>query len=52
VIAVQQRAVDWFDFWLNGREDPDERKAEQYTGWRQLRIQHQADPAGASALTR
>jgi dipeptidyl aminopeptidase/acylaminoacyl peptidase len=52
VIAVQQRAVDWFDFWLNGREDPDERKAEQYAGWRQLRIQHQADPVGASTMTR
>jgi dienelactone hydrolase len=42
IMAVQQRAVDWFDFWLNGREDPDERKAEQYAGWRRLRIQHQA----------
>jgi hypothetical protein len=41
-MAVQQRAVDWFDFWLNGHEDPDERKVEQYAGWRKLRLQHQA----------
>jgi hypothetical protein len=33
----QQRAVDWFDFWLNRREDPDPVKAEQYARWRELR---------------
>jgi hypothetical protein len=38
VYAAQQGAVDWFDFWLNGREDPDPRKAEQYARWRQLRL--------------
>ena len=27
--------VDWFDFWLNGREDP--AKADQYKRWRDLR---------------
>jgi dipeptidyl aminopeptidase/acylaminoacyl peptidase len=35
--AAQQGAVDWFDFWLNGYEDADPRKAEQYTRWRKLR---------------
>jgi dipeptidyl aminopeptidase/acylaminoacyl peptidase len=29
--------VDWFDFWLSGREDPDPAKTEQYARWRQLR---------------
>jgi hypothetical protein len=29
--------VDWFDFWLNGHEDPDPVKAEQYERWRKLR---------------
>ncbi len=29
--------VDWFDFWLNGHEDPDSVKAEQYERWRKLR---------------
>lgn len=37
ITAVQQRAVDWFDFWLNGYEDPDPRKAEQYANWRKFR---------------
>ena len=31
--------VDWFDFWLNGHEDPDPRKAEQYERWRNLKKQ-------------
>ncbi len=35
--ASQQRAVDWFDFWLNGREDPEPAKAEQYAHWREIR---------------
>ena len=29
--------VDWFDFWLNGHEDADPTKAEQYKRWRELR---------------
>lgn len=33
----QQSAVDWFDFWLNGHEDPDPAKAGQYARWRELR---------------
>lgn len=36
-LASQQGAVDWFDFWLNGREDADPAKAEQYARWRHLR---------------
>ncbi len=35
--ASQQLAVDWFDFWLNGHEDPDPAKSEQYGRWRALR---------------
>jgi hypothetical protein len=37
--ASQQRTVDWFDFWLNGYEDPDPAKREQYEGWRELKGQ-------------
>lgn len=37
VLAVMERSADWFDFWLNGREDPDPAKADQYAVWRQLR---------------
>ncbi len=35
--ASQETAVDWFDFWLNGHEDSDPTKAEQYGRWRGLR---------------
>lgn len=34
--ASQQSAVDWFDFWLNHREDPDPAKVERYARWRDL----------------
>jgi hypothetical protein len=36
-MASQQGDVDWFDFWLNGHEDPDPTKADQYIRWRELR---------------
>ncbi len=32
-----QGNVDWFSFWLQGYEDPDPAKAEQYARWRELR---------------
>jgi len=28
--------VDWFDFWLNGHEDPDPGKRQQYSRWEKL----------------
>jgi len=33
----QQGNVDWFCFWLQGEEDPDPAKAEQYKRWHNLR---------------
>ena len=36
-------ALDWFDFWLNGHEDPAPEKAGQYVRWRRLRALHEAD---------
>ena len=36
-LASEQGDVDWFDFWLNGDEDPDPTKAGQYARWRELR---------------
>ena len=36
----QQGNVDWFAFWLQGYEDPDPSKTEQYARWRKLRQQH------------
>lgn len=34
--AVYTRNVDWFRFWLMGREDPNPAKADQYTRWREM----------------
>jgi hypothetical protein len=35
-LATYERAIDWFDFWLNGRTDADARKRDQYARWREL----------------
>lgn len=34
---IYQRNVDWFNFWLQDKEDPDPAKREQYARWRVLR---------------
>jgi dipeptidyl aminopeptidase/acylaminoacyl peptidase len=36
VLVHQEMIVDWFDFWLNGHEDSNSAKAEQYARWRKL----------------
>lgn len=36
-LAVYERNIDWFGFWLRGHEDPDPAKQAQYAGWRTLR---------------
>ena len=36
-LASMQRNLDWFSFWLQGREDPDPLKREQYARWRSMR---------------
>lgn len=36
-LAVADRAIDWFAFWLQGTEDRDPAKAAQYERWRALR---------------
>lgn len=35
-LATYERAIDWFDFWLNGLSDPDPSKRTQYERWRAL----------------
>jgi len=40
-LASQGGSVDWFRFWLQGYEDPDPDKAEQYKRWRELRKLHE-----------
>jgi len=36
-LAVYNRNLDWFRFWLQGYEDPDPAKAAQYARWRQMK---------------
>jgi dipeptidyl aminopeptidase/acylaminoacyl peptidase len=36
-LAVYERNIDWFRFWLQGYEDPDPVKRAQYTHWREMR---------------
>ncbi len=42
-LAVYQRNVDWFRFWLQGFECDDPAKANQYADWRAMR---ERDPEG------
>lgn len=42
-LTTQGGNVDWYDFWLNGREDADPAKAAQYHRWRQLKSLRDAD---------
>jgi hypothetical protein len=37
IMAVQEGVIDWFSFWLTGREDPAPGKRSQYRRWRQMR---------------
>jgi hypothetical protein len=43
--AAMRRNLDWFRFWLQGAEDPDPAKAEQYARWRKLREMQNAQAA-------
>lgn len=36
-LAVYERNVDWFRFWLQDHEDPDPSKTAQYKRWREMR---------------
>ena len=36
-LAIYERNLDWFDFWLRGREDPDPAKRDQYGRWEAMR---------------
>ena len=47
-LASQGGSVDWFRFWLQGYEDPNPSKAEQYQRWREMR-KMQAESAKANA---
>ncbi|MFC5526776.1 hypothetical protein ACFPPA_13625 [Rhodanobacter ginsengisoli] len=48
-LAVYQRNLDWFRFWLQGYEDPAPDKAGQYRTWRTMRHAVSATLARAGA---
>ena len=53
ILASQQMTVDWYDFWLNGHEDPNQEKAEQYQRWEKLcDLQIAQNPNGAKFCVR
>jgi hypothetical protein len=45
-LAVYERNLDWFRFWLQGYEDPDPAKRTQYARWREMKEASSA-PFGA-----
>jgi dipeptidyl aminopeptidase/acylaminoacyl peptidase len=46
---IYERNVDWFNFWLKGKEDPSTSKAAQYARWRKLRELYDADTSRTSS---
>lgn len=47
-LAAYQRNIDWFNFWLRGKEDSDPAKLSQYERWRHLREKQFVRAAKAS----
>lgn len=43
-LAIYERNVDWFLYWLQGKKDPDPRKAAQYAIWDRLRLKQPFPP--------
>jgi len=44
-LAAYERNLDWFRFWLQGYEDPDPIKKQQYVHWREMRNAVSTRPA-------
>ncbi|HWC73270.1 MAG TPA: hypothetical protein VG454_04965, partial [Gemmatimonadales bacterium] len=51
-MTSQQGVVDWWRFWLEGYEDPDTTKVDQYARWRQLRAQRDSTARSGSSSFR
>jgi len=43
--ASMNRKVDWFDYWMQGKADPDPAKAEQYARWRKMKSEWETKKA-------
>jgi len=50
-LAVYNRNLDWFRFWLQGYVDPDPLKASQYTRWEAMQSKARTDQAKDSPET-
>jgi hypothetical protein len=37
ILAIQETAIDWLEFWLTGQEDSNLEKREQYARWHRLK---------------
>jgi len=48
-LAAYERNLDWFRFWLQGYEDPNLVKKQQYAHWREMRDAVSARPARGAA---
>mgnify|MGYP003945544383 CR=1 FL=1 len=48
-LAVYERNVDWFRFWLQGYEDPSPEKATQYRVWRGMKEKPALSRSGIGA---
>ncbi len=46
-LAVYNRDLDWFEFWLKDIKDPDAAKTAQYDRWERLRTQRQEHLSGS-----
>ena len=44
-LAAYERNLDWFRFWLQGYEDPNPIKKQQYTHWQEMRDAMSTKPA-------
>ena len=48
-LAHQEMIVDWFDYWLNGHEDPAPEKVDQYARWHKLRQANEGNGSAAGS---
>ena len=48
-LAAYERNIDWFRFWLQGHEDPNPVKKQQYAHWREMRDAMATRPARSGA---
>lgn len=46
-LAVYERNLDWFRYWLQDYVDPDPQKTEQYQRWRAMKARSEGPPTGA-----